>query len=557
MTRAKTQTTCDVIVLGGGDNGLLCASYLARAGAKTVLLERHKTWDVVGNLRTDEFQGPYHFDLLPPYMVMGERAPCHLDLDLAQNSLAYVTPAVQIAFHHKDGRALVLHRDPERSAASIARFSEADANRFRIMFAEFRELCEEILLPSLYVADGDTGASLQFGSLHLSKRLAELSALSPIDIIDDYGFESDQVREAILYLSTFWGLDPRGPGIGHVVVLWVYGLMNASIVKAGNLAAAKALYQSFLQSGGDYPGDVRADSIILENKKAVGVRLEDGREIRARAIVSTLNVEETFFDLVGMNNLSPNLKEDCQAWEWQDASLLTCHFGYKGAAPSYRSAEFDPDANDAYLHVFGIEMAGDVEAVYEAIARGTIPQGHGRAICATQFDEFHAGFAHVDGPLQTLRFEVLVPSRLAGDGWDNVRASCQQAALDVWRRYAQHVVDAPLSYSGTVTPTDLQRTLPSFKHGSFMGGKYTARRMSLRGVRLCCSRYRSEIPGLYMGGASTHTGGLMHFAAGYNAAGVVARDLHLDNLWDEPAFVRTARDSSKLPAIKRHIVSAS
>jgi phytoene dehydrogenase-like protein len=538
-----------VIVLGGGDNALLCAAYLAKAGAKTVLLGRHKRWDAVGNLRTEEFQGPYHFDLLPPYMLtLGDRAPCHMDLQLAQHSLAYVTPAVQIAFHHEDDRALVLHRDPEKSAAAVARFSAADASRFLAMYGELRLLCEEILIPSLYAPDGDAGVAAQLGSTPLGRRLAELSLQTPAEIVDGYGFENARVREAILYLATFWGLDPGAAGIGQVVVLSLYCLMNSSIVKAGNRAAAEALSQSFLEKGGDYPGNVRVQRILIEDKGVVGVRLEDGREIRARAVVSTLNVEETFLDLVGETHLSSSLAEACRAWEWQEASLLGCHFGYKGEAPSYRSAQFDPDANQAFLHVFGVEEAGDVEGIHRAIRQGAIPQGHGRAICATQFDEFHAGFGHVDGPLQTLRFEVPVPSRLVDGGWEDVHETCQQAALEIWRRYASGVVDGPLSYSRVVTPLDLQRSLPDFKQGSFLGGNYTARRVGYGVARPDCSRYSSEIPGLYLGGASTHAGGLVHFAAGYNAAGVAARDLRLAGGWDEPDFVGAARRKGYLPS---------
>ena len=68
--RKKPDETCDVIVLGGGDSGLLCAAYLAKSGAKTKLFSKQKQWDVTGNLLTEEFQGPYHFDMLPPYMIM-------------------------------------------------------------------------------------------------------------------------------------------------------------------------------------------------------------------------------------------------------------------------------------------------------------------------------------------------------------------------------------------------------------------------------------------------------------------------------------------------------
>ena len=550
MITKKTQNACDVIVIGGGDNGLLCAAYLAKTGAKTMLLERHTKWDSAGSLRTEEFQGPYRFDLLPPYLLtMGERAPCHKDLQLAQQSLSYITPEVQVAFHHQDGRALVLHRDPEMSALAIRRFCPADAPRFLAMYGEFRQMCEEILIPALYAADGDGGVATQLRVTALGKRLAVLSVQTAIEIVDSYGFENPQVREAMLYLATFWGLDPKESGIGQVVALSVYGLLNSSIVKSGNVAAAKALYQGFMESGGDYPGDILVERILVENGKAVGVRLVNGREIRARAVVSTLDAEETFLGLVGQDQLSCGLSEACRSWEWQESSLLACHFGYKGAAPTYHAAKYDPASNEAYINVFGVEHAGDVEAIHQAIRKGAIPEGHGRAICATQFDPFHAGFGHVEGPLQTLRFEVPVPGRLTGREWKNAHAACQQAALETWRHYASKVVDGSLSYSRVVTPHELQRSQPSFKRGSFLGGQYTAARMGYGAKQSSCSSYRSEIAGLYMGGASTHPGGLIHFAAGYNAAGLVARDLELDHWWDEPASVRTARDKGYLPEI--------
>lgn len=546
--RSKTRDACDVIVVGGGDNGLLCAAYLAKAGAKTLLLERHRPSDFAGNLRTEEFQGPYRFDLLPPNMLMlAERSPCHSDLRLAQQSLAYVTPAVQLAFHHEDGRVLVFHRDPEKSAAAIARFNAADAGRFRAMYDELERLCEEILIPSLHAPDGDTGVAARLGSTPLGNRLAELSAQTPIEIVEGYGFASAPVREAILYLATYWGLDPNEPGIGQVAVLWVYALLNASIVRGGNAAAARALYQSFLENGGDYPGQLRVERLLGAKGNVAGVRLEDGREIRARAVVSTLNAEETFLDLIGDDRISRALAEACRSWEWQEASLLTCHFGSGGAAPSYRSAAFDPDANAAFVHVFGVSKAGDVEAIHEAIRGGAIPDGHGRAICATQFDEFHAGFAQVPGPLRTLRFEVPVPVRLADREWKDAHDGCQRAALELWGRYAKNVDDEPPSYSRVVTPVDLQRSLPGCARGAFLGGRYTAARMGYGETRSACSAYRSEIEGLYLGGPSTHPGGLIHFAAGYNAATLVARDLRLERAWNEPASVRAARDKGYLP----------
>lgn len=546
--KVKAPENRDVIVVGGGDNGLLAAAYLAQAGAKTILVERHTKLDSAGSLRTEEYQGPYRFDLLPPHaVVMGGRAPCHTDLPLARQGLAYITPAVQVAFHHKGGQALVLHQDPDRSAAAIAKFSAADARRFQAMYAEFRQLCEEILIPSLYAADGDTVAA---GSTELGKRLATLAAQSPAAIVDSYGYENPAVREAMLYLATFWGLDPAQAGVGQLAVLWVYSLLNSSMIKSGNTVAARALYQSFLESGGEYPNDVRVESILVEGKKAVGVRLDDGREIRAKAVVSTLNPEETYLDLVGKGHISSKVSKAAEGWEWQETSLLTSHFGYRGNPPAYRAAAFDPDVNEAYLHVFGVEEAGDVQRIFKAIGDGDIPSGHGRAVCTTQVDELRAGFGQVDGPLHTLRFDVPAPARLRNRDWDQAIDACRHTALEIWRFYAKDVVDAPLSYSRVMTPKGFERTLPSARQGSFLGGEYTKERLGYGGDRPACSQYRSEIPGLYVGGASTHGGGLVHFAAGYNAAGLVARDLKLAKLWSEPAMVQAARKKGYLPQAK-------
>ena len=239
---------------------------------------------MAGNLLTEEFQGPYHFDMLPPYLIkMAEEAPCYTDLNLADQSLNYITPDVQVAFHHQDGKALVLHCDPEKSAAAIGRFNEKDADRFTTMYAEFKELSENILIPSLYVPDGDQAVAARLDDTALGKRLGEIAAMSPVDIIDSYGFEDPAVREAFLYLAVFWGLDPEEPGIGHMVPLWIYRLLNSSMAVAGNLAVGRALYQSFLQEGGEYPALEHVEDILVEGGRAVGIRTKRGLEIRARS----------------------------------------------------------------------------------------------------------------------------------------------------------------------------------------------------------------------------------------------------------------------------------
>ena len=92
---AANSTEYDVIVIGAGPNGLTCGAYLAKAGAKTLLLE--KKWETGGGLCTDDFQTPFRFNLHAIYMMLADWAPCHDDLELKKHNLSYLTPETQIA----------------------------------------------------------------------------------------------------------------------------------------------------------------------------------------------------------------------------------------------------------------------------------------------------------------------------------------------------------------------------------------------------------------------------------------------------------------------------
>ena len=125
----------DVIVVGAGPNGLSCGAYLAKAGAKVCVLE--KKWETGGGLSTDDFQSPFRFNLHAIYMMLAEQMPAYQDLELPDNNLAFLRPEVQMAFHYKDGSALVLYTDPKKSAESIRQFSSEDADTLEKMYAEF------------------------------------------------------------------------------------------------------------------------------------------------------------------------------------------------------------------------------------------------------------------------------------------------------------------------------------------------------------------------------------------------------------------------------------
>jgi len=134
----------DVIVIGGGPNGLVCAAYLAKSGKRVALFERrHETG---GGLNTDEYFG-YRLNLHAIYHMMGELMPAHADLGLADLGVRYLYPQIAAAFALRDGSSLVFSRDPDATAASIAELSPSDGQAFTKMWDEFQPMLERYLIP--------------------------------------------------------------------------------------------------------------------------------------------------------------------------------------------------------------------------------------------------------------------------------------------------------------------------------------------------------------------------------------------------------------------------
>jgi len=538
--------TYDVIVIGAGPNGLSCGAYLAKAGAKTLVLE--KKWETGGGLATDDFQTPFRFNLHAVYMMLADWAPANRDLELDKNNLDYIFPDTQIALHYRDDKALALYLDPAKSAESIAAFSEKDAEAFRKMYGEFKEFCDEILIPATYVPPIPGFENLALlNNTPLGQSLVEVSEKTPEEIIDHYGFENERVRAAMLYLATIWGLKPDDTGVGYLVPLLIYRMMNAALVRGGSHTLASAIHNALKLAGGEVLDWACVNRIIMEDGKAVGVCTEDGREFRARAIVSTLNPEQTFLDFISEDHLDQDLVDATRKWQWEDISLFTAHYGIKGNPPEYKAAVHNPDVNSAMINVFGMEKPEDVYDYQKDIAEGKLGAPHGHGTCTTVFDPHQASCSDLYGPLHTLRFETWAPYELKGKAWDDVRKDYSGQCLELWQEYAPNLKEAKLLFDFAYSPLDMERRLVDMKRGSFKQGAYTMFQMGYLRPNDQCSQYKTPVEGLYLGGASVYPGGMILLGSGYNAAKVVAEDLGLNVWWSPPDYVLKAQEKGYIP----------
>jgi phytoene dehydrogenase-like protein len=499
----------DVVVIGGGPNGLICAAYLARAGKRVALLERrHETG---GGLNTEEYFG-FRLNLHAVYHMMGETMPAYGDLDLASRGVRYLYPAIAAAFPFRDGGSLIFARDPVETERSIATLSSSDAAAFRRMWDEFQPMLDRYLVPMTYQPPEPALDQLvEFGNTAEGARLAEISELSFVEMVDEYGFSDPRVRMALLSFPAMWGLELDDP-LGYLYPLYLCRMLSAGLVKGGSHRLSSAIYRSFLEHGGTVLDQSEAHRVLFEGGVVVGVETSDGRRLDTRVVVSTLNPVQTFGGLVDDGLLPDDLRASARSWEWEERTMFGLHLGVRGGV-RYRAK--DPRVGEAMIVFCGPETDEELRDHLGRVDRGEAAGCEWlHATVPSRFDATMAPKGHA-----ILRAEAVVryDSRWASEA-EAFAGSC----LELLGRYAE--IDE-IVLRRHYTPIDIEQKLTTMKRGSIKHGAYTPLQMGYLRPNDLCSRSETPIPGLFLGGASMYPGGMILGGPGYIAAGVVERFL--------------------------------
>ncbi|HEX9183397.1 MAG TPA: NAD(P)/FAD-dependent oxidoreductase [Burkholderiales bacterium] len=518
----------DFIVIGAGHNGLACAAYLARSGARVLVLERSA--GVGGGCHTAEATLPgFRHNLCSVVHTHIPLSPVYRDLELERHGVRYVYPQHLRGTIFPDHRSLVMYREPERMAAELARFSARDARTFRQLVADYGEFIEATYLPLMY--SPPLPPSLQSAELEKSEEgrtLLQWQASTPVQLLNEL-FESEEVKVHFLARMTVLGFAPDQFGQGWICLFRILRA-EAPICVGGSQQLAEGLRRALEAAGGAVQTGTEVKRILLRGNRATGVETADGRRLdAAKAVITNVEPKKSFLGMVGEEHLPASFAARVRSYHSRGRSLFVLHLALS-EPPQYRAAAQNAPVNGAFSQeMFGGGVRDQVRA-YQEIAQGRAPRDPMLQITLpTLFDPSQAPA----GKHTAVVWQYAPYALEAGGpaGWRGARQEYAAHLLELWRSYAPNITPDKILGMAIQDPTDTERLNDNLVNGVDVVGDMTPDQMGYFRPFAGWSSYRSPVEGLYMCGGYCHPGGGVHAGAGHNAAGVIAEDFKLGKWW--------------------------
>ena len=525
----------DVLIVGGGHNGLVCAAYLAAAGLKVTVLERRHV--VGGAAVTEEFHpgfrnsvAAYTVSLLNPKVIR--------DLELHAHGLKVVERELSNFLPTDDGRYLATGGD--RTQREVAKFSQKDAERLDA-YGERLDVIADLLRDLVLqtppnVVDGGWRAALpelvhaarlggRFSKLDMATRqeLLSLFVTSAGDYLDGW-FESAPIKAVYGFDGVVGNYaSPYSPGSAYVLLHHVFGEVNGKKGAWGHaIGGMGAITQAMAKSASSRGVDIRVNAgvreIIVENGKAVGAVTEAGETFHAAAVVSNLNPKLLYTKLIDAAALPEAFRHRMNQWRCGSGT-----FRMNVALSELPDFTCLPGKQRAPHHTAGIIIAptlGYMERAYfDARTHGWSKQPIVEMLIPSTLDD---SLAPAGQHVASLFCQHVAPSLPNGESWDTHREAVADLMIETVNAHAPNFKASVLARQIN-SPLDLERTFGLIGGDIFHGALSLDQMFSARPM-LGHGNYRGPLHGLYMCGSGTHPGGGVTGAPGHNAAHEILND---------------------------------
>ena len=525
--------TRDVIIIGGGHNGLTCAAYLAKAGIKVTVLEKN---DVVGGAAVTEEFYPGFRNSVASYTVSLLNPRIIDDLELYRHGLKIVSRKVSNFLPMPDGQYFM--SGPGITHSEVARFSNRDAERleeYEKRLDDIADVLREMVLeqpPNLVehgilnaieegVRAAQLGGRLNKLSITAKRDLLDLFAKSAGDWLDNW-FESAPIK-AVFGFDSIVGnyASPYTPGSAYVLLHHVFGEVNGKKGQWGHAiggmgAITQAMAACCRERGVEIRTGVGVKQVLIENGRAIGVLTTDGEAITARAVASNLNPQLLFQRLVDAEHQPKDFRERIDAYRCGSGVLRM-----NVALSELPRFTCKPEPGDHLTG--GIIMAPTLDymdrAYQDARQFGWSREPIVEMLIPSYVDDT---LAPAGKHVASLFCQQVQPELSDGRSWDACKEEVADLMIATVDKYAPGFKASVLGRQ-VLSPLDLERRFGMVK-GDIMHGALSLDQLFSARPVLGHGDYRTPIKFLYQCGSGTHPGGGVTGAPGHNAAQVITQD---------------------------------
>jgi len=519
----------DAILIGGGHNGLVAAAYLARAGRKTLVLERRPV--VGGAAVTEEVFPGFKYSVFS-YVVSLLRPEIIRDLDLPRHGLQ-ILPLESTITPLDNGDYLGSWADPDEARRELRRHSPHDADAM-VLFGRLMHHMAMAVKPIIgmvppdpaSLSPSDLKGLLKLGGHFRSlggdrfHALHKLMTMSSADYLDEW-FEFGPLKatkSASGIIGTFLG--PRSPGSAYVLLHHYMGEIDGAFrawgfQKGGTGGISNAIAGAARASGAEIRTDAAVERVLVRNGQAVGVALASGEEIAADVVVSGLDPRLTFTRLVDPGLLPADLLDGVRRYKFRGSSGkvnlalaglpdFKCLPGpgphLRGAVSISPSVEYLERAyDDAKYGEFSQHPYMDI-VIPSMIDPGMAPPGKHVMSVFVQYAPYH----------------------LNGGWTDAKREAFGDAVVKTLARYAPNI-ESLILHRQVLTPADIER-ITGLSEGNIFQGELALQQLFFLRPVPAWAKYRTPIRGYWQCGAGTHPGGGIMGASGRLAAVEILRN---------------------------------
>ena len=513
----------DAIVVGGGHNGLIAAAYLARAGRKTLVLERRPL--LGGAAVTEEIFSGFKFSVFS-YVVSLLRPEIIRDLDLPRHGLQ-ILPLESTITPLDNGDYLGSWADPDETRRELCRHSPHDADATAVfgrlmhhMAMAVRPILGMVPPDPASLSPSDLAGLLKLGSHFRSlgaerfHALHKLMTMSSADYLDEW-FEFDALKatkSASGIIGTFLG--PRSPGSAYVLLHHYMGEIDGAFrawgfQKGGTGAISETIARSARACGAEIRTGAAVERVLVRGGRTTGVVLASGEEVAADVVVSALDPRVTFTRLVEPRDLPADLVDGVRRYKFRGSSGkvnlalsglpdFTCLPGpgphLRGAISISPSIEYLEHAyDDAKYGEFSRQPYMDI-VIPSMIDPGMAPPGRHVMSIFVQYAPYHLN-----------------------GGWDDSRREAfGDTVIRTLARYAPNI-ESLILHRQVLTPADIER-ITGLSEGNIFQGELALQQLFFLRPVPQWARYRTPIHGYWQCGAGTHPGGGIMGASGRLAA---------------------------------------